>query len=89
MGPYDYQKEKSNLFTEHGSVLFVKVRDRVKEMIAFSGAITMGRAMSLPPGVGAADSWTLMACVDRMVELRELREVATNGRGQDRVFVSA
>ena len=84
---YSYEAEKKKIFTEKGQVLFIGIRDNVKAMIKTSGAVTMGHAMSLPSG--AADSWEMMACIDRMVELKELREIKTSGAGQDRIFVSA
>lgn len=61
----------------------VKVRDRVKKLLKESGAVTMGNAMSV-----SGDSWTSMACVDRLVELKELREIPQSDvPGQCRVFV--
>ena len=60
------------------------IRDHVKETLKRAGAITMAAAI-----VGAGDYWTMMACIDRMVELCELREIPTNGAGQDRIFVNA
>lgn len=36
----------------------------------------------------SGDSWLLLACVDRLVELGELREIPqTHTAGQDRIFV--
>ncbi len=85
---YNYEELKPTLFTEENQKLFLGIRDQVQGMIKQSGAVDMGHAMELPTGAGAANSWTMMACVDRLVELGELREIPTNGAGQDRVFVS-
>jgi hypothetical protein len=39
---------------------------------------------------GSGDSWTMLACMDRLVELGEIREVPQSGvAGQDRIFVKA
>ena len=84
---YNYEEQKQTLFTDKGQRLFIVIRDSVKQKIKLSGAVTMLRAMELPAGTGAADSWEMMACVDRMIELEELREIPANGAGQDRIFV--
>jgi len=85
---YKYSELKPTLFTEENQELFLGIRDPVQQMLSVSGAVRMGQAMALPKGAGAADTWTLLACVDRLVEMGELREIPTNGAGQDRVFVS-
>jgi hypothetical protein len=39
---------------------------------------------------GGGDSWTMLACVDRLVELGEIREIVqADVPGQYRVFVEA
>jgi hypothetical protein len=83
---YNYQSEKSKLFTEDGQVLFMSIRDRTKALVATAGAFTMEKAISGNSG----DSWTMLACVDRMVELGELREITAPNScsGQNRVFIS-
>lgn len=84
---YDYQSERPKLFTEAGQIMFLRVRDRVKTAVQTAGAVRMQEAMG---AAGSGDSWTQLACVDRLVELGELREV-TAGVGvasQHRVFVA-
>lgn len=83
---YNYQTEKQKLFTEDGQEQFLKIRDNVQRLIKQSGAVMMQNAIS---GV-SGNSWLHLACVDRLVELGEIREI-TNGSvyGQHRVFVSA
>lgn len=81
---YAYETEKVALFTEKGQRQFLRVRDHVHAILAKGGAITMGRAVACESG----DSWTIMACVDRLVELGEIREIPQDRcAGQDRVFV--
>lgn len=82
---YVYSELKPRLFTEEGSVLFTAIRDRVKALCRQAGAVSMGKAISGSCG----DSWLMLACVDRLVELGELREVTDPDRvrGQDRIFV--
>lgn len=81
---YSYETERSKLFTEEGQVRFLRIRDRVFELLAKSGAVQMGNAIA----TSAGDSWEMMACVDRMVELGEIYEVRNpvSTAGQHRVF---
>ena len=80
---------KSKLFTEDGTVMFMAIRDNVKTLLKASGAITMGAAITGAAGV-TGDSWTMLACVDRMVELGEIREIQQkySPTGQNRIFMS-
>ena len=78
---YNYETEKQALFTEEGQETFIKLRDGVLAKVKETGAITMGAAM-----IGTGSSWTLMACVHRMVELGDLESVWDKGAGQHEVF---
>lgn len=81
---YDYQTERPWIFTDEGQRQFLKIRDRVKELIETAGAVRMQEA-ALSGFTGS--SWQLIACVDRMVELGEIKEISRPGCvGQDRVF---
>lgn len=82
---YEYRELRSKLFTEEGSLMFTAIRDHVKRLIRDAGACTMGAAIRGVTG----DSWMMLACVDRLVELGELREITKDSyvAGQDRVFV--
>ena len=82
---YNYDEEKGQLFTDRGQIRFLKVRDHVARIVKTSGVITMDKAMSVLTG----DTWEMMACVDRLVELGELEEVEQlplGYRAQDRIF---
>lgn len=82
---YNYETEKKKLFTEEGLEMFTKIRDNVKRHLKSAGAVRMDEALRVASG----SSWTMMACVDRMVETKEIREITTpNVPGQYRVFVS-
>ena len=85
---YKYEEIRPRIFTEEGQRLFIGIRDQVKQKLSISGAVTMRAAITLPAGIGAADGWEMMACIDRMVELEELIELPTTGTAQMRVFVS-
>ena len=82
---YRYEDIRPQLFTEKGSVTFTEIRDRVHQMLSATGAFQMEKAW-----VGVyGDDWLRLACVDRLVELGEIREVMQLGvvAGQHRVFV--
>ena len=82
---YNYQTEKSKIFTEAGQETFLKIRDKVQQLLKQSGAVMMQNAISGVTG----DVWLHMACVDRLVELKEIREITKeNVAGQHRVFVA-
>ena len=84
---YQYEQEKPELFTDEGQRMFIAIRDHVKHTLRQAGAIRMQEAMSAAKG---GNTWTMLACVDRMVELGELRELTRgDAPGQHRVFVSA
>jgi hypothetical protein len=83
--PYNYQEQRPQLFTESGSNTFIQIRDNVQKIVEKSGAIRMQEAIR---GV-SGDSWVMLACVDRMVELGELREISQQSiPGQHRIFVT-
>jgi hypothetical protein len=79
---YDYSIQRAYLFTEQGQVNFLKVRDQVKYLLTKAGAFRFDAIES------AGDSWTTIACVDRLVELKEIVELPRNCWQQYRVFTS-
>ena len=83
---YDYKVEREKLFTDAGSRKFLRVRDKVKELIALSGAVRSREAVLHESSLG----YELIACLDRMVELGEIAEVTGPKTIQQyRVFVGA
>jgi hypothetical protein len=83
---YNYTEIKPRLFTEEGSRLFLSIRDRTFQLLKVAGAVRLQEAALLG---NAGDSWTMIACMDRMVELGEIREITSDKcAGQYRVFVS-
>jgi hypothetical protein len=81
---YDYKEQKRSLFTESGTKMLLAVRDSVDQKLKLSGAVRSGEAISNVTG----DSWTMLACLDYLVETGEIREITgSNAAGQDRVFV--
>ncbi len=84
---YRYEDERAWVLTDEGSRQFMRMRDWVLWTLKEAGAVTSGRMMSK---VSAPDTFKMLACVDRMVELGELRELTgPEVAGQYRVFVKA
>lgn len=83
---YRYEDQKPELFNDEGQRMLLRVRDFVHKMLATAGAVRMQEAMS---AAGGGHSWMMIACVDRLVELGEIREIPQSGvPGQHRVFVA-
>ena len=82
--PYEYAVMKPSLFTESGSEMFLRVRDRAKELIRIAGAFRQEEVLS---GV-CGDTWLQIACVDRLVELGEIVELRRDCWAQYRVFTT-
>jgi hypothetical protein len=81
---YNYETEKSKIFTDEGQRLFLAIRDKVKTLLNNSGAARMQEIISGNCG----NSWLMLACVDRLVELNEIKEISQNTAGQYRVFIA-
>lgn len=80
---YSYQKEREKLFTDEGQKLFLKIRDNVNQLLRQAGSVRMQEAI----GGCSGDTWAMLACVDRMVELGEIFELTQpNTCGQHRIF---
>lgn len=81
---YKYEDQKQNIFTEDGQKMFLKIRDKVQSLLTIAGACSMGCAI----GGASGDSWDMLACVDRLVELEEIKEIKQNKvAGQHRIFI--
>lgn len=82
---YDYEKMKPSLFTEEGVEMLMSIRDRVRHLSELAGAFSAGAAIRDETG----DTWQMLACVDRLVETGEIRELTDPSSvwAQHRVFV--
>jgi hypothetical protein len=81
---YSYEIQKKELFTDQGQRIFLKCRDSIQKLLKLAGAVRFDHIE-----FGAGDSWTMLACVDRLLELGEISEVSPlNCMGQHRVFIS-
>ena len=82
---YDYATQRKTVFSEGGQKMFLAIRDKAKELLAASGAATSQKLMCT-----SGDTWHMLACVDRLVELGELLEVPNphSRAGQHRIFIA-
>lgn len=81
---YIYEDERHKLFTESGTKMLLRIRDSVNEKLKHAGAVRSGEAISVVTG----DSWTMLACLDYLVENGEIKEITgSHVAGQNRVFV--
>ena len=82
---YRYANERPFVFTDEGQLMFLKVRDRAKKLLDEAGAVACDALISGLTG----NSWSMLACVDRLVEIGELKEVPNphSLAGQHRLFV--
>ncbi len=80
---YDYETEKPNLFTDNGQRILMATRDASRDLIKSAGAFSLGRLMGATVTLaGGADTWTMLAAVDRLVEIGELVRVSEEGGTQ-------
>jgi len=81
---YLYEEIKEIVFFPEHQITFLKVRDKIEVLLSQSGAVNMEKIIS---GI-SGDTWLLLACVDRIVELNEIKEVIQNHNvtQQKRIF---
>jgi len=81
---YKYEEIKDQLFKDNGQKILFEVRDNVNKILSQYSSVMMQDAIKGCLG----DTWLMLACVDRLVELGELIEVSrANCAGQHRVFM--
>lgn len=80
---YQYKDQKYKLFTDKGQRNFLSVRDESKRLLQEAGAF---RECELMKKVSICDSWEFLACVDRLIELKEIVCVRDNCWRQYRVY---
>ena len=85
---YDYETQKQKILTDSGQRMFLAIREHTWSLLKNAGAARMQEIMH---GAGSGDSWTMLACVDHLVELGEIKELTQKGSvdGHHRVFVGA
>ena len=84
--PYKYEDLRPQIFTDEGQKQFLQVRDCAQRLLKVSEAFRAGAIVRQVSG----DTWQTLACIDRLVELGEIREIDEDERrvAQYRTFVS-
>lgn len=83
---YDYDNHKQFTFTDEGQRLLLKTRDFAFRMIEQAGCVQAEKMLGQMMG---GSSWDHMAVIDRLVELRDLKEVrqARDHAWQHKIYV--
>ena len=82
---YSYATMKEKTLTDEGVNALFAIRDRAHKLIDFAGAC---RYEVMLKGIHISDNWLALACVDRLVEMGEIKEVVIPGvPTQWRIFV--
>ena len=81
---YEYKTEREQLRTDSGMQMLLQVRDNVKRLLDTAGAFQADKAWKGVTG----SSWTMLACLDYLVEIGEIVELPRQAWAQHRVFVS-
>jgi hypothetical protein len=81
---YEYVIERPKLFTEDGQMMFLKIRDAAHRLLSEAGAF---RQQEVPRGV-TGESWMMQACLDLLVELKEIVELKRDSWMQYRVYTT-
>lgn len=86
---YDYLKMKPEVLEPKGQILLNIVRTESLIQLRVNNVFRADVILNMAPfGLGAVDNWLVLACFDRLIELGELRELATgDDPAQWRVFV--
>lgn len=82
---YCYENERAQLFTDRGQREFLKVRDAAQRLLEKAGAFRQTEVIR-EAGI-SGDSWFMIACVDRLVELGEIREIPAEMPTQYRIYI--
>lgn len=83
--PYNYLAERDNVFREENQRMFLSIRDRAQRLLKQGGAVRCGELIAGETG----NSWHMLACVDRLVEIKELEEIHYGDcAGQHRIFIA-
>ena len=81
---YNYEVEKESLLaSDSGVKMFLKINNTAMETIKRCGVVYMSDAIAGNYG----STWKMFACIDRLVELGEIREITQGDVDQmNRIF---
>ena len=72
---YSYSTERPKIFTDDGMRMLLTIRDNIKRLDKIAGAFM---ASATWDGV-TGESWTMLACLDYLVEIEEIKQVTERG----------
>lgn len=85
MGGYNYDEQRSWLFTDEGQVALIKARDNAIRIAKAAGGAFVG--MKALEGVKVGDTWKMLAILDRLVEMVDMAEVPEHDVwSQDKIY---
>lgn len=80
---YNYNEQKPFLFTEEGNKMYTKILIKVLNALQSTQLILMADILNNLN----SDLWSMMACVDRLIELNLIVEITgSDVAGQNRIF---
>lgn len=68
---YNYNEQKAKLFTTEGVKMLMQISANAKRLTDIAGCATIEKVISCASG----DTWTMLACIDYLIEIGELRKV--------------
>ena len=80
---YDYQALREQVFTDEGQRMYIQLRDHTRDLMSKAGCAQLCKMIEPLTG----DSWLMLACVDRMVELLDIDCVYTGHATQFNIYV--
>ncbi len=80
---YRYNEMRNEIFTEHGFKMYNEIRTNIQKMLSLSGAFTVDKAIDKISG----DTFLMLACIDYMIELKEITKVHEGNSTQENVYV--
>jgi len=80
---YSYEEELETLFTFNGVGLLLQTRDAVDRLLTDAGAFKLDYAIRGLTG----SSFTMLACIDYLEKIGEIKKITVVGPRQDEVYV--
>jgi hypothetical protein len=82
---YNYVEQRHEVFLEENQDMFLSILTRARYLLNEAGAAQLSNLIS---DCGGGSSWTMLACVDRVWELKIIKEIPSKAcAAQERVFI--
>ena len=80
---YSYEDELKYILTVDGIKNLLKIRDTVDRLLTDAGAFKLDYVIRCQTG----DSFTMLACIDYLEKIGEIKKITVVGPRQDEVYV--